>query len=112
MKIYYDKDADINNLKGKTIAVIGYGSQGHAHANNLNESGLKVIVGLRPDSKSRAAAEKMGKLKEEVVAPIPENQAVYDRLYAESKTLYSYFGRGANDVMKRLKKIRNDVRGE
>jgi L-ribulokinase len=54
----------------------------------------------------------MGKLKEEVVAPIPENQAVYDKLYAEYKTLYDYFGRGENDVMKRLKKIRNTAKGE
>ena len=53
----------------------------------------------------------MGKLKDEVVTPIAENQAVYDQLYAEYKTLYDYFGRGANDVMKRLKKIRNEVLG-
>ena len=54
----------------------------------------------------------MGKLKDMVVTPIPENQAVYDQLYADYKTLYDTFGRGANDVMKRLKKIRNAARGE
>src|SRR5688500_7230013 len=43
--IYYDKDADLNALKGKTVAVVGYGSQGHAHAQNLRDSGVKVIVG-------------------------------------------------------------------
>ncbi len=59
-----------------------------------------------------AAADKMGKLRDEVIQPIPENQAVYDQLYAEYKTLYDYFGRGANDVMKRLKKIRLEARGE
>src|SRR5205807_10405277 len=48
LNIYYDKDADLNRLRGKTIAVIGYGSQGHAHALNLKESGIDVIVGLRP----------------------------------------------------------------
>ncbi len=47
MKIYYDADADLNALHNKTVAVIGYGSQGHAHANNLRDSGIKVIVGLR-----------------------------------------------------------------
>ena len=49
MKIYYDKDADLAPLKGKTVAIIGYGSQGHAHANNLRDSGIDVIVGLRKD---------------------------------------------------------------
>ncbi|HXH03073.1 MAG TPA: ketol-acid reductoisomerase [Candidatus Competibacteraceae bacterium] len=47
MNIYYDKDADLSLIQGKTVAIIGYGSQGHAHANNLNESGVNVIVGLR-----------------------------------------------------------------
>jgi L-ribulokinase len=69
-----------------------------------------VAAGVYPDI--HAAAERMGKLKDEVVSPIPENQAVYDQLYAEYKALYDYFGRGANDVMKRLKKIRNQARGE
>jgi ketol-acid reductoisomerase len=49
-KIYYDKDADISLLKGKTIAILGYGSQGHAHAQNLRDSGCNVIVAQRPDS--------------------------------------------------------------
>ena len=47
MKVYYDKDCDLSLIKGKTVAIIGYGSQGHAHAQNLNDSGVKVIVGLR-----------------------------------------------------------------
>ena len=47
MKVYYDKDADMSVLQGKTVAILGYGSQGHAHANNLNESGVTVVVGLR-----------------------------------------------------------------
>ena len=54
--IYYDDDADLNLLKGKRIAVIGYGSQGHAHALNLHDSGLDVIVGLYEGSKSKEKA--------------------------------------------------------
>lgn len=60
----------------------------------------------------QAASAKMGKLKDETVTPIPENQAVYDQLYAEYKTLYDYFGRGTNDVMKRLKAIKRAAKGE
>jgi len=59
-KIHTDKDADLKVLKGKTCAVIGFGSQGHAHALNLKESKVKVIIGLYPKSKSRAVAEKLG----------------------------------------------------
>lgn len=59
-KLYYDKDADLSLLQGKTIAIIGYGSQGHAHALNAHDSGLQVIVGLHEGSKSRAKAESDG----------------------------------------------------
>jgi ketol-acid reductoisomerase len=59
-KIYSDKDADLNVLQGKTVAVIGFGSQGHAHALNLKESGVKVVIGLYPGSKSIEAAKKHG----------------------------------------------------
>jgi ketol-acid reductoisomerase len=59
-KIYTDKDADLKVLKNKTVAVIGFGSQGHAHALNLKDSKIKVIIGLYGKSKSRAVAEKLG----------------------------------------------------
>src|SRR5215217_4000112 len=56
----YDDDADLSLLQGKTAAILGYGSQGHAHALNLKDSGVDVVVGLRPDSSSRAEAEAQG----------------------------------------------------
>jgi len=59
-RMYYDADADPAALDGQTVAIIGYGSQGHAHARNLKESGVDVVVGLKPGSKSRANAEEAG----------------------------------------------------
>ena len=59
-KMYYEKDCDLNYLNGKKIAVIGYGSQGHAHALNLKDSGCEVCVGLREGSKNWAQAEAAG----------------------------------------------------
>jgi ketol-acid reductoisomerase len=60
MNVYYDKDADLSLIQGKKVAILGYGSQGHAHANNLKESGVSVVVGLRPNSKSEAKAKSAG----------------------------------------------------
>ena len=60
MQLYYDKDADLSIIQSKKVVIVGYGSQGHAHANNLKESGVDVIVGLRPDSSSVAKAEAAG----------------------------------------------------
>jgi ketol-acid reductoisomerase len=60
MKIYYDKDADLSLIKGKQVTIVGYGSQGHAHALNLHESGVKVTVGLRKGGPSWTKAEKAG----------------------------------------------------
>ena len=67
MRVYYDRDADVNLIKAKKVAVIGYGSQGHAHANNLRDRGVKdVVLALRPDSASRAKAESA---RIEVISP-------------------------------------------
>ncbi|MGQ9724397.1 MAG: ketol-acid reductoisomerase [Tepidimonas sp.] len=60
MKVFYDKDCDLSLIKSKTVAIIGYGSQGHAHAQNLNDSGVRVIVGLRKGGASWSKAEKAG----------------------------------------------------
>ncbi|MEY4499644.1 MAG: ketol-acid reductoisomerase [Actinomycetota bacterium] len=59
-EIFYDKDADLSIIQGRKVAIIGYGSQGHAHALNLKDSGVDVVVGLQPGSKSKAAAEEQG----------------------------------------------------
>ena len=70
--IYYQQDCNLAKLNGKTVAIIGYGSQGHAHALNLKESGVDVIVGLYEGSKSWAKAEKAG-LKVMTSAEAAEN---------------------------------------
>jgi ketol-acid reductoisomerase len=66
MKVYYDKDADLSLIKGRKVAIIGYGSQGHAHAQNLNDSGIKVTVGLRKGGASWDKAKKAGLQVKEV----------------------------------------------
>jgi len=92
MKVYYDKDADLSIIHERRVAIIGYGSQGHAHANNLKDSGVNVVVGLRPGSASEGKARNAGLAVEAVdkavagadvvmvLAP-DEHQA---RLYRES----------------------------
>jgi ketol-acid reductoisomerase len=60
MKVYYDKDADLSLIKGKQVTIVGYGSQGHAHAQNLRDSGVNVTVGLRKSGASWAKAEGAG----------------------------------------------------
>ena len=98
-QIYADVTGRTFKLSGSTQAP-ALGSAMHA----------AVAAGLYPNI--QAAAQKMGKLKDEVVKPIAENQKIYDQLYREYKTLYQYFGRGANDVMKRLKAIRHEALGQ
>ena len=70
MKVYYDKDADLSLIKGKQVAIIGYGSQGHAHALNLKESGANVVVGLRKSGASWKKAEAAGLKVVEVAAAV------------------------------------------
>ncbi|MFN7643916.1 MAG: ketol-acid reductoisomerase [Burkholderiales bacterium] len=66
MKVYYDKDCDLKLIKGKKVAIIGYGSQGHAHAQNLNDSGCKVVVGVRKGGPSWDKVKKAGLKAQEI----------------------------------------------
>jgi len=70
MKVYYDKDADLSLIKNKKVTIVGYGSQGHAHAQNLKDSGVKVTVGLRKDGASWDKARKAGHKVEEVAKAV------------------------------------------
>jgi len=76
MKVFYDKDCDLSLLKGKTVAIIGYGSQGHAHAQNLNDSGVKVVVGLRKGGASWSKVEKAGLKVAEVADAVKQADVV------------------------------------
>ena len=60
LNVFYDKDCDISIIKSKTVAMIGFGSQGHAHAENLRDSGVEVVIGLRKNGSSWAKAEAKG----------------------------------------------------
>ncbi len=105
-----DKNAMLRQIyadvTGRSLRLAG-SSQGPALGSAMHAA---VAAGVYPNID--AAADVMGKLKDEVVHPIAANKAIYDQLYADYKTLYDYFGRGSNDVMKRLKKIRREARGE
>jgi L-ribulokinase len=94
------------DVTGKPMKLAG-SSQSPALGSAMHAA---VAAGVYPSIE--ACAGSMGKISDTVVRPIPENQAVYSQLYAEYKTLYDYFGRGTNDAMKRLKKIKLEARGE
>ena len=76
MKVYYEKDTDISLIKKKKVAIVGYGSQGHAHANNLKDSGVKVTVGLRKDGASWNKAKNAGLTVKEVAAAVKDADVV------------------------------------
>ncbi|WP_300088522.1 ketol-acid reductoisomerase [uncultured Nitrosomonas sp.] len=76
MKVYYDKDADLSLIKNKKVAIIGYGSQGHAHANNLNDSGVEVTIGLRKDGASWDKAKKAGLTVKEVSEAVKDADVI------------------------------------
>jgi len=76
MKVFYDKDADLSLIKGKQVTIVGYGSQGHAHAQNLNDSGVKVTVGLRRGGASWSKVEKAGLRVAEVAEAVKQADVV------------------------------------
>ena len=76
MEVYYDRDADLKHLRGRKVAVLGYGSQGHAHAHNLRDSGIDVVVGLRGGSGSWSKAESAGFKVMETGAAVKEGDVV------------------------------------
>jgi ketol-acid reductoisomerase len=98
MKVYYDKDADLSLIKGKQVAIIGYGSQGHAHAQNLNDSRVKVTVGLRRGGASWAKVEKAG-LKVAEVADAVRSADVVMVLLPDEQIAAVY----ANDIAPNIK---------
>ncbi len=97
-KIYYEKDCNLNNLKDKTVAIIGYGSQGHAHALNLRDSGINVIIGLYEGSKSAEKAKKRGLTVMNTAAAVKASDFVM-MLVNDEKMAGIY----QNDVMPNLK---------
>jgi ketol-acid reductoisomerase len=116
MKVHHDQDASLDPLKGKKIAIIGYGSQGHAHALNLKDSGMDVRVGLRPDSASKPKAEQAGlrvvdtataaREADVVMMLVPDEQGseIYDNDIAPglAKGKYLAFGHGFNIHYKKI----------
>jgi ketol-acid reductoisomerase len=76
MKVFYDKDADLSLIKGRKVTIVGYGSQGHAHAQNLNDSGIKVTVGLRRDGASWDKAKKAGLAVKEIAEAVKSADVV------------------------------------
>lgn len=85
MKVYYDKDADLSIIKGKKVAIIGYGSQGHAHAANLKDSGVDVVVGARKSGASWKKAEAAGHQVKEVAEAVKKADVVMILLPDESQ---------------------------
>jgi ketol-acid reductoisomerase len=99
MKVYYDKDADLSLIKGRKVTIVGYGSQGHAHAQNLNDSGVKVTVALRKGGASWDKAKKAGLKVEEIAKAVSGADVVMILLPDENIPAVYY-----NDVEPNLKK--------
>ncbi|MGA7950599.1 MAG: ketol-acid reductoisomerase [Thiobacillaceae bacterium] len=99
MKVYYDKDADLSIVKKKKVAIIGYGSQGHAHANNLQDSGVKVTVGLRKGGASWDKAKKAGLVVKEVSDSVKDADVVMLLVPDEQQYAVYY-----NEIAPNLKK--------
>ncbi|MEE2891722.1 MAG: ketol-acid reductoisomerase [Pseudomonadota bacterium] len=98
MQVYYEKDADLSVVQGRKVAVVGYGSQGHAHANNLKESGVPVVVGLRKGSSSWVKAENAGLEVAEVADAVSD--ADFVMVLTPDELMASIY---ANDIEPNLK---------
>jgi len=101
VKVFYDKDCDLSLIKGKTVAIIGYGSQGHAHAQNLNDSGVKVLVGLRKGGVSWDKVAKAGLKVAEVNEAVAASDVVMillpdENIAAVYKEIEPYLKKGAS----------------
>src|SRR4030065_743119 len=99
MKVFYDKDADLSLIKKRKVAIVGYGSQGHAHANNLKDSGVKGTVGLRKDGASWNKAKKAGIAVKEVAAAVKAADVVMVLVPDEPQPSVYY-----NDIEPNIKK--------
>ena len=102
MKVYYDKDADLSLIKGKKVTIVGYGSQGHAHAQNLTDSGVKVTVGLRKGGASWSKVEKAG-IKVEEVAKAENIKVEAKDLDEEVAAMAAAYGATPQQVQKIIK---------
>ncbi|MDP1755588.1 MAG: ketol-acid reductoisomerase, partial [Methylotenera sp.] len=98
MKVYYDKDADLGLIKGKKVTIVGYGSQGHAHAANLKDSGVTVTIGLRKGGSSWAKAVAAGHNVQEIAASVKDADVVM--LLLPDETMAQIFN---DDVAAHLK---------
>ena len=99
MKVYYDKDADLSLIKGKKVTIVGYGSQGHAHAQNLKDSGVKVTVGLRKGGTSWDKAKKAG-LKVEEIAKAVKDADIVMMLLPDENIPAVYYGEVEPNIRK------------
>ena len=98
MNVFYDKDCDLSLLKGKKVAIIGYGSQGHAHAHNLNDSGVNVVVGVRKGGPSWAKVEKAGLKAAEIRDAVKDADVVM--LLMPDETIASVYNADVAPVIK------------
>ena len=104
-RIFYQQDCDLNKLNGKTVAIIGYGSQGHAHALNLKDSGVNVVVGLYEGSKSWAKAEKQG-LKVMTSAEAAKAADII-MILSTTKSRLSFTKKASNPTSPKAKRLRS-----